>query len=263
MSLVLHLLQLSRDALFYQLLQNFLIVSWKWTCIGNFLFENYLTRHEEVQYRLVLQTDRSVLTFSEGSLLMNLKEKIIHESLKLFSLKGFLSTSMHDILEAAGTSKGGFYNHFKSKEDLFFTVLDQARKNWREKNLARLDEIEKPVEKVKRLLENYRDRYLKDPDNMPGGCIFLTLSVELVDQRPHLCGEVNEGFLRLKAMIKGLLDKGKESGELKDGVDTEAVTEMIFAGMLGASVIYDMEKSAASLDKSINSLIDYLKRLAS
>jgi AcrR family transcriptional regulator len=37
---------------------------------------------------------------------MNLKEKIVHESLKLFSLKGFLSTSIHDILEATGSSKG-------------------------------------------------------------------------------------------------------------------------------------------------------------
>ena len=65
----------------------------------------------------------------------NLKEKIIHESLKLFSLKGFLGTSIHDILEAADTSKGGFYNHFSSKEDLFFQVIDEARKIWREKNL--------------------------------------------------------------------------------------------------------------------------------
>ena len=43
---------------------------------------------------------------------MSLKEKIIHESLKLFSLNGFLSTSILDIISAAETSKGGFYNHF-------------------------------------------------------------------------------------------------------------------------------------------------------
>ena len=76
---------------------------------------------------------------------MNLKEKIIHESLKLFSLKGFFSTSIHDILKAANTSKGGFYNHFSSKEDLFFHVLDEARKIWREKNLKGLDEIKNPT----------------------------------------------------------------------------------------------------------------------
>lgn len=193
---------------------------------------------------------------------MDLKEKIIHETLKLFSSKGFLGTSTHDILEAAHTSKGGLYNHFKSKEDLFFTVLSEARKIWREKNLADLDQIEKPIEKVKKLLENYKDRYLKDTKTFPGGCIFVTLSVELDDQRPNLSREINEGFVLFKAMIKELFDQGKRSGELRGDVDTAAVTEMIFAGMLGASVNYGMQKSSASLDQSVNSLIEYIEGLA-
>jgi AcrR family transcriptional regulator len=193
---------------------------------------------------------------------MDLKEKIIYETLKLFSSKGFLSTSTHDILEAAHTSKGGLYNHFRSKEDLFFTVLSEARKIWREKNLEGLDKIENPVGKVKKLLENYKDRYLKDTKTFPGGCIFVALSVELDDQRPHLSREINEGFVRLKAMIKEFLDLGKISGELRGDVDTEAVTEMVFAGMLGASVNYGMQKSSDSLEQSINSLINYIDSMA-
>jgi TetR/AcrR family transcriptional repressor of nem operon len=191
----------------------------------------------------------------------NLKERIIHESLRLFSLKGFLSTSITDILEAAGTSKGGFYNHFASKEDLFFQVLDEARRIWREKNLLGLDEIESPVGKVKKLLENYRDRYLKDTENFPGGCIFVTFSVELADQRPQLAKEVNRGFTGLKGMLKRLLDEGRELGELKGDVGTDAITEMLFAGMVGACVMYGVDKSTASLDRSINTLIDYLENL--
>jgi len=194
---------------------------------------------------------------------MNLKERIIHESLKLFSLKGFCSTSINDILEAANTSKGGFYNHFASKEDLFFQVLDEAQRIWREKTLSGLDEIESPVGKIKRLLENYRGRYLNDTENFPGGCIFITFSVELDDQRPHLSKEVSKGLMGLKAMLKRLLDEGRESGELSKNVDTSAITEMLFAGMLGASVIYGLDKSTASLDRSINTLIDYLEKLKS
>jgi len=193
---------------------------------------------------------------------MDLKEKIIYETLKLFSSKGFLGTSTHDILEAAHTSKGGLYNHFRSKEDLFFAVLSEARKIWREKNLEGLDHIENPVGKVKKLLENYKDRYLKDTKTFPGGCIFVALSVELDDQRPHLSHEINEGFIRLKVMVKEFLDQGKISGELRQDVDTTAVTEMVFAGMLGASVNYGMQKSSASLEKSINSLINYIDSLA-
>ncbi len=192
---------------------------------------------------------------------MNLKEKIIHESLKLFSLKGFFSTSIHDILATANTSKGGFYNHFSSKEDLFFHVLDEARKIWREKNLKGLDEIESPTEIIKRLLKNYKDRYLMDADNIPGGCVFITLSAELNDQRPQLSKELEKGFIGLKGMIKRLLEQGKESGELIKAVSTDTVTEILFSGMLGASLLYGVNKSKTSLDKSINSLIEYLEQL--
>jgi hypothetical protein len=140
-------------------------------------------------------------------------------------------------------------------------VLSEARKIWREKNLAGLDQIEKPVAKIEKLLENYKDRYLKDKKTFPGGCIFVALSVELDDQRPRFSRALNEGFVRLKAMIKRLLDQGKESGELRPEVDTEAVTEMIFSGMLGASVIYGTNKSSSALDRNINTLIDYLESL--
>jgi AcrR family transcriptional regulator len=192
---------------------------------------------------------------------MILKEKIIHESLKLFSLKGFLGTSIHDILEAANTSKGGFYNHFSSKEDLFFQVIDEARKIWREKNLKGLDKIENPTERIKRLLKNYKDRYLKDADNFPGGCVFITLSAELNHQRPRLSKELEKGFIGLKGMLKRLLEQGKESGELIKAVNTDTVTEILFSGMLGASLSFGVNKSKKSLDKSINALIEYLEQL--
>jgi AcrR family transcriptional regulator len=107
---------------------------------------------------------------------MTLRETIIIESMKLFSLKGFLSASINDILEAAGTSKGGFYNHFSSKEDLFLAVLAEAQGMWRQKVLHGVKELESPLEIVKSILKNYRDRYLKDSQTFPGGCIFITLS---------------------------------------------------------------------------------------
>ena len=192
---------------------------------------------------------------------MSLKEKIIHDSLRLFSLKGFIGTSLQDILSAADTSKGGFYNHFKSKEDLFYYVLDDARRIWRSKNLAGLDEIENPVDKIIKLLQNFRDQYLKDSEDFPGGCVFITLSVELNDQRPHLSQEITKGFVGLKNMLRRLLDQGKEIGELSNSVDSSAVTEILFAGMLGASVIFGIDKSSESLEQSINALIIYVESL--
>ena len=190
----------------------------------------------------------------------DLQGRIIHESLRLFSLKGFVNTSVTDIMDSANTSKGGFYNHFSSKEDLFFQVLKEARGIWRERVLFGLDEIESPIGKAQKLLSNYKDRYLKDSENFPGGCVFVTFSVELDDQYPHLCEEVNKGFVGLKGMLRTLLREGKARGELGEAVDTAAVTELLFAGMIGASVSYGVNKSPESLDSSLGALISYLEQ---
>jgi TetR/AcrR family transcriptional repressor of nem operon len=192
---------------------------------------------------------------------MSLKDKIIHESLRQFSTKGFMSTSINDILEAAGTSKGGFYNHFRSKEGLFFAALSEARKIWRQKNLAGLDCCPRPLDKIKKLLENYRDYYLPDSEDFPGGCIFVALAVELNDQQPHLARAVNEGFERLKGMLKRFLDQEKQAGLLKNGIDTGVVAETIFAGILGSCVAYTSDKSRKHLDQSVAGLLAFLNMI--
>ena len=192
---------------------------------------------------------------------MALKETIINESLKLFSLKGFISTSLNDILTAANTSKGGFYNHFASKEALFYQVLDEARTIWRDRNLHDLDKADQHLDKVILLLHNYKERYLVDAEKFPGGCIFIMFAVELGDQRPHLSEEVQKGFVGLKIMIKRMLDQSKEAGELKAEVSSKEMAEIIFNSMLGASVSFSTDKSVEKLDASINAMIEFLETL--
>lgn len=63
---------------------------------------------------------------------MNQKERsersrtqILDAALKLFSHKGYGATSVSDIADAAGLSKGNVYHHFPDKETIFRELLDQ------------------------------------------------------------------------------------------------------------------------------------------
>jgi len=71
-------------------------------------------------------------------------------------------------MKAAKISKGGPSNYFTNKEDLLRAVLKEARRIWRQNNLNGPDEVERLIDKVKKLLRNHRDRYLKDERNFPG-----------------------------------------------------------------------------------------------
>ena len=53
-----------------------------------------------------------------------LKDKIIESSLYLFEKHGFHGVSVHQIVEHSGTSKGGFYHYFQSKDELLYVIHD-------------------------------------------------------------------------------------------------------------------------------------------
>lgn len=52
-------------------------------------------------------------------------ENIITISAKLFAEKGYDKTSMQDIVDAVGMSKGGIFHHFDSKEEIFNAVMER------------------------------------------------------------------------------------------------------------------------------------------
>ncbi len=67
-----------------------------------------------------LHTDRSVCIYMD-----NTKEFIIDEAFKLFLNHSYEAVSISDISKAIGFTKGALYHHFKSKEELFCSVIDK------------------------------------------------------------------------------------------------------------------------------------------
>lgn len=63
---------------------------------------------------------------------MNLKEKIVKKSCELFAVNGYDNTSIENIIKEVGCSKGGFYHHFKSKEEIMLAVIESYMKELEE-----------------------------------------------------------------------------------------------------------------------------------
>lgn len=52
------------------------------------------------------------------------KEKIIDEALKLFSVEGFDAVSIRAIADAVGIGNSALYKHFKSKREIFNSIVE-------------------------------------------------------------------------------------------------------------------------------------------
>jgi AcrR family transcriptional regulator len=53
------------------------------------------------------------------------REEILSAAQKVFAVKGFFPTTMSDIARQAEFGTGTLYKYFKSKEDLYFTLIDE------------------------------------------------------------------------------------------------------------------------------------------
>ncbi|HEX5281015.1 MAG TPA: TetR/AcrR family transcriptional regulator [Micropepsaceae bacterium] len=52
-----------------------------------------------------------------------IRTRIIHSARRLFNRNGFENVSVNQIMAAAGLTRGGFYQYFKSKSDLYVEAL--------------------------------------------------------------------------------------------------------------------------------------------
>lgn len=54
------------------------------------------------------------------------RQRIVQSARRLFNRHGFTGVSIDDIMADAGLTRGGFYNHFTAKEELYAEVVQQV-----------------------------------------------------------------------------------------------------------------------------------------
>jgi AcrR family transcriptional regulator len=99
------------------------------------------------------QTARRPRSASGGYAPEETRKAIIDSALKLFGEKGYAVTSVQEITDAAGVTKGAFYHHFESKQDLLRLIHDEFLDYQLAILRMALDADEDPAVRLRELLE--------------------------------------------------------------------------------------------------------------
>ncbi len=81
------------------------------------------------------------------------REEILSAAEKVFAAKGFFPTTMSDIAREAEFGTGTLYKYFKSKEELYFTLIDEKVEEINLLVNAELSQKTSAVERIKKVLE--------------------------------------------------------------------------------------------------------------
>ena len=165
------------------------------------------------------------------------KQKIINKSLQLFSVKGYYNTSINDILEATGLTKGGLYGHFKSKEDIWYAVYDQAVTIWKDIVFKDIRKIDDPLKRIEKALDNDLQNYL-GADVFEGGCFFLNMLVELTGQSNTMGNCILKGIIGFSEVITLWLKEAHEKNMLKPGLNFNEIAKFIVVSINGCAALY-------------------------
>ena len=138
------------------------------------------------------------------------KKRIADAARALFTLKGYKATSIEDIVEATGSSKGNIYYHFKSKEGLFLHLIDEWDQEWEVKWKQKESQYKTTTEKLFQIAEELVLDDLNHPLTKAADEFFYTEEIT-----PEAEERIAEMVARHLVFYQDLLQDGIQQGEFK------------------------------------------------
>lgn len=164
---------------------------------------------------------------------METRCRLLDRAERLFSRFGVAHTSLADIADAAGVTRGAIYGHFRNKADLFNAMLDRTQLPLEDLIATLVDAAEPdPLAAIQRImLVCLRDSQCDEHRRLVFDIVFNRC--ELVDEMgPVLCRireNAREGITNIEL---GLIN-AKNREQLPDALDVRLAASMLHAQIGG------------------------------
>lgn len=150
---------------------------------------------------------------------LEVRERILEAALFLFETQGYEATTVAEIARRADIAYGTFFNHFPSKLHLLRELSDLA-----------LDNLFANVEEVRRQRGSFAERLVS----------LFEASASRAEDKGHRMRELIGAMMalafpetaghddrRIRLAFRGILEDGREAGEVRGGVDLDTLTEVV------------------------------------
>ena len=187
------------------------------------------------------------------------KQFIIEQTAHIFKKKGYAGTSLNDITEATGLTKGSIYGNFSNKDEVALAVFDfQLKKviGIFESEIAKYETIQ---EKLLAYVKIYSE-FGKYPFPQ-GGCPMQNTAIEADDTHPALKKKAADAVTHWKNSIKKLIEKGIANGEITRSANPEQEALTMIAMIEGMTMIANLTMKAEYRKTIMLSVEKFIKDL--
>lgn len=157
---------------------------------------------------------------------------IIETVAPIFNRKGYASTSMRDITEATGLTKGAIYGNFENKEAIAIAAFDKIINDLLKRIAQHQEQSASPLQKLYLIPDFYRT-YHDYSENL-GGCPILNIGVDSQHLDSPLLARVQYVIEKTQNNVAKLVEWGKEQGEIKKEADSKGFAKKLYTRIQGA-----------------------------
>jgi AcrR family transcriptional regulator len=162
-------------------------------------------------------------------------EKILDSAEHLFAMKGYNGTSMNDIVNDSGLSKGAIYGHFVGKERLFLSIWERQTMIGIEQMRQMFSPVDSSVDKLLKVTEVTLAGSCDCPREI--GKMLLEFMVS-ASRMEMLEPDLRKRYETIHVFIVELIEEGIKKGEFRADIDSENLTSILFATLRGLSLHY-------------------------
>ena len=188
------------------------------------------------------------------------RQNILYKAFELIYVNGYQATSIDDIIATTEVTKGAFYYHFKTKEEMGLAIIEEMMQGTMRAGLIDpLTATDDPLEAIYTMMS---DLLIHNPVlQLKYGCPTYNLIQEMAPLNEHF----NTGLANLMKLIReqmtSALDRARDSGRIKPGTDSAGVADFVMAGYGGIRIIGKLHQDKSCYHSYLKQLKFYLDSL--
>jgi TetR/AcrR family transcriptional repressor of nem operon len=162
------------------------------------------------------------------------EQEVLDRAMNIFWSKGYQGTSMEDLVKGLGISRSSLYDTYSDKHTLFIKALE----NYQQIGGVKLREIfygpGTAKEKVRKLMEYAL--FGVTQGTKQNGCFMLNAEVEVAPHDKKVNNIICKKDQQMEDLFYQVIQKGKESGEIKNKHNARILARFIFTAVKGLQV---------------------------
>jgi len=158
--------------------------------------------------------------------------ELLEAAIEVFAQRGYQATTMDDIAERAGVSKGMLYIYFKNKEALFGAVFRWYGQMISQTMLGAITDIDDEIEQLQRIAAIWGEIAVEHRDYVP---LFLDFwaAASVRGMRSDYADDLATMYEEYRNLIAGIIEQGQRKGVFKKEADAQAAAYLLVGGMDG------------------------------